>query len=265
MNQKPWPGYLMGEYKPLGSWKFYPVAFFLKSTISMQLLLLFSIVILVMFRLTEWRLIGVLSVIVMIFSISLVSNLNIGIRHIIHVFPFICLLIGIVFIKFLEELKGKRKLLVLSFFAVVIGHQIAVAYSSWPHMLSYFNSFAGDEPGEYIVDSDLYWGQSMYGLESYCKENNVDSLNMAVFHTNKFCAYDLPKLNFIYPYDSVKGWVAIDEYTYRQLAFWLGNEECTMNFDMFPEIPFEERYSWLRSYEPVAKVGGEGIRIYYIE
>lgn len=264
-NQKPLAGYLFEEIKPTGTWMFYPVAFLFKTSLSMLFLFGASIFLLIKFKLYDWRIVGICGTIVMIFSLSLFSHQNIGIRHIIHVYPLVALLLGTILTLTLHKLKSKKQVMFSTVVGLLLLYQIAGAYSSWPYMLSYFNPMAGNEPGEIIVDSDLYWGQGMYELEAYFEYKDVDSLTIAIFHCYDFCEYKLPPVKFLYPEDRAKGWIAIDEFTYRKIPNWIMDDPCNGGSYSLFDTPFDQRYEWLREYEPVARVGGNAIRIYFIE
>ncbi|WP_175402674.1 ArnT family glycosyltransferase [Mangrovivirga cuniculi] len=263
-NQVPIKGYLMGDLKPTGSIFFYPISFIVKTPITLLFLFLFSISITIYYRLFNWKVLGMFSVIFIVFLLSFISNLNIGLRHIIQVFPFISLVSAFGVTILIEKLDNSRKHWAGIVTALLLGAQATISWSQYPHWLSYFNLIGGNDPGNIIVDSDLDWGQGLYELEEFFEGKDVDSLHIAVFHTYNLCNYDLPDMSYIGPTEKKTGWIAISEFVYRKVPDWGLENPCDFVDFIGYDVPFEERYDWLRKYEPVAKVGGGSIRIYHI-
>ncbi|MCX2744651.1 glycosyltransferase family 39 protein [Mangrovivirga sp. M17] len=263
-NQVPLKGYLMGDLKPTGSIFFYPVSFIVKTPLTLLLLFFLSIIITIYYRVFTWKVLGIYSVIVIIFLLSFISNLNIGLRHIIQVFPFIALVSAFGVTILIDKVDKSKIYYACVGTALLLSTQVIISWSQYPHWLSYFNLFGGNEPGNIIVDSDLDWGQGMYELEDFFEGKDVDSLHVAIFHTYNLCNYDLPDMSYIGPTEKKTGWIAISEFVYRKIPDWGLEKPCDFVDFIGYDVPFEERYDWLRKYEPVAKVGGGSIRIYHI-
>lgn len=102
------------------------------------------------------------------------SNLNIGNRHMLPVFPFLFLWSG----ALVPLLAGWRWRFWL--IGSMLGVHALLAVWIAPSFLSYFNLLAGGskEGYKYYADSSYDWGQEMYVLADWLAENEPDSAPM---------------------------------------------------------------------------------------
>jgi hypothetical protein len=112
---------------------------------------------------------------------AMTAKLNIGLRHILPIYPFVLLVAG----KTVAELWGEKK---RSFHLVLAGlcAFAAVEFASvCPHYLAFFNRFVGGprNGNEYLVDSSLDWGQDLKGLKRWMDENQIEHINLSYFGT----------------------------------------------------------------------------------
>jgi hypothetical protein len=114
-----------------------------------------------------------------------------------------------------------------------------------PHYLAYFNEIVGgpDNGYKYLVDSNLDWGQDLGNLGDYMSRNGIDEIYLAYFgsaHPTYYGIQPLP-LPTEEPADlqTRPSAVYAISATYLQGGY-LGDTEA---------------FSWLRRYEPFAKVG----------
>lgn len=104
--------------------------------------------------------------------LGLFSTINYGIRHILIVYPIGAVGAACGLIWLIEKYKVRTQQLIAG--SLLIG-QLVIAGIAYPNYLPYFNILAGDEPGEILNDSDLDWGQGLFELSDYCKENKIDT------------------------------------------------------------------------------------------
>lgn len=103
-------------------------------------------------------------------SISLAGNLNIGIRHILPLYPFIVYLTIALCIYLISRLYKHNIRLSNVRMTILIGTAVAIyAYeslSSYPHFIAYNNAFGGGigRGGEIATDSNVDWGQDILRL-----------------------------------------------------------------------------------------------------
>lgn len=98
------------------------------------------------------------------FLISMKSSINLGIRHILIIFPFLYLGMALLSKNQLyNRLLGKIALVVLCMWYVVS------SFSIFPHYLQYFNEFVGGPQNgyKYLLDSNLTWAQDDFYVEDW--------------------------------------------------------------------------------------------------
>jgi hypothetical protein len=108
------------------------------------------------------------------FVVAMFSHLNIGLRHVLPVYPFVFLLggVGTAFL-----LWGKLRF-VLAGLGVLLLVEFTVVY---PDYLSAFNLAAGgpSRGHRYFAASNIDWGQDLKGLQRWMQANQVDEINLA--------------------------------------------------------------------------------------
>jgi hypothetical protein len=175
-------GFLAGSYSLDGWWYFFPLAFLIKTPISLILLLLAGLVLCVV----RWRrfldrgLYALLPLLTFL-ATAMMMKLNIGVRHILPIQPFVLLLAGTA----VAELCASRvKPFRLLWGAVCL---MAIAEFAWicPHYLAFFNQFVGGPRNghKYLVDSNLDWGQDLKGLKDWMDGHGVEHINLSYFGT----------------------------------------------------------------------------------
>lgn len=97
-------------------------------------------------------------------AISMKSSINLGMRHILPVLPFIFLGIALLVKNVCDRHLISRVLI------LVLGlWYISSSLSVYPHYLEYFNEIAGGPQNgyKYLLDSNLSWGQNSFLLQDY--------------------------------------------------------------------------------------------------
>lgn len=143
------PSYLLGVIREHGVWYYFPVVFAVKTPLAALLLLLF------LRRPTrDWLIL--LIPMAAYWAICLASGLNIGLRHLLPVYPFTYALIG-------AGAAHRRRLLVLGALLMVESALI------FPYDLSFFNAAAGGPARgrQLLLDSNLDWGQDLKRAKEY--------------------------------------------------------------------------------------------------
>jgi 4-amino-4-deoxy-L-arabinose transferase-like glycosyltransferase len=97
---------------------------------------------------------------------SLASNLNIGHRHILPLYPPLFILAG----AFARRSAGRWS---AAFAALLVAGQIAAAARAYPSYLASFNPLAGppENRWRHLVDSSLDWGQDLPALSKWVAAN----------------------------------------------------------------------------------------------
>jgi len=172
------PQYLLGQFSYTGWRDYYLVAFLLKTTIP-ALLLLAVAVILAARGIPRERRFAIVScaLFVLLFSIAAAtSRLALGIRYVLPLYPF--LYAGVVLV--LAALPRPRALLA-AVAALVLWHA-AEAVAAYPGYIGYFNEVIGRRsPDEFLIDSNLDWGQDLWRLDAWCRANGVRRIAVHYF------------------------------------------------------------------------------------
>ncbi|MFA6294186.1 MAG: hypothetical protein WC637_20515, partial [Victivallales bacterium] len=171
--------YLNGEYRLTGFWYFFPYACLVKTPLPLIGIFLIIFILALnkirkppsesaMKKLYPYTPLITLISVYGIFAVT--SNMNIGHRHVLVLYPAAYILAGGGF-ALLKKASGYLKFtagfLLLWF--------IAESLSIWPHYLAYFNQITGGPKSAYrhMVDSSLDWGQDLKGLGRWLKNNSL--------------------------------------------------------------------------------------------
>ncbi|HZC86440.1 MAG TPA: hypothetical protein VE266_05555 [Steroidobacteraceae bacterium] len=267
--------YLLGQTRLTGWWYFYLVALAVKTPIP---LLVAGPVGLVGLALRggrsgdSWPMAPLAVVVAILVFASAVSRINIGIRHILIVYPFFALGAADLTVRAWRALRrpstagataaarnndtapivrqlrtlrpkdlGYARILGAAALLAALLWQLSPLWRAWPDYLPYFNE-AVRHPERVLVDSDLDWGQDLHRLEVRVAELGIGHLSLAYRGTADLRRERLPQVYILPPRERVTGWVAAS-----QLA-------RTRN-------PTD--YGWLDAYTPVERIG-KTIDVYYI-
>jgi hypothetical protein len=162
--------YLLGKYSVEGWWYYFPVAFAVKTPLAtLAAILLAPLLLLKKFRpialaqaaLTarRWTAICLGSMIGLYGLAAMLGNLNLGLRHLLPIYPFIYLAIGVAFAR-LWRWKRRAGLAV----GLLLGlGLLAETLQAFPDFIPFFNTAAGGARGglDILSDSNLDWGQDL--------------------------------------------------------------------------------------------------------
>lgn len=240
--------YLLGQISEDGFWLYFPVAFAVKTPLATLLLLTGAIGMWASKRKIRTAELFLLLCFVVYFSLSVWSRVNIGLRHLLPIYPFLFVLIGGTAAELWREGSWMKRgsLIFLSFWYL---------WSSWniyPHYLAFFNELAGGAKNGYrvLTDSSLDWGQDLKGLKRWMDQNRVKKIRLAYFGTADPIYYGIdavymPGSLIFSPRPESKNPEA-PKYLAVSVTYLQGG---------FPERELREFYRRFRSRQPVAKIG----------
>jgi len=109
---------------------------------------------------------------------AMTSRINIGVRHIAPVFPFLFLLGGIFLDRFLRTRAHYSKRILV---ALTLASMVLVAVRAYPDYLSFMNSLKLEKPGwQLLSDSNVEWGEDTGALARYLHEKGETSITAAL-------------------------------------------------------------------------------------
>jgi hypothetical protein len=181
------PSYLLGEFRQEGWWYYFPVAFLIKTPITLLLLALVGLILCAVGWRDSWfDSLFVLGPPTAYFAVAMTGHLNVGLRHILPVYPFALLLTGWTIDALLPSSAIRTgvhwRSVALAGLCLAQVVEFAVIY---PDCLAFFNlSVGGARHGaEYLVDSNLDWGQGLKLLKQWMTEHQVRRINLSYFGT----------------------------------------------------------------------------------
>jgi len=155
--------FLLGQFSKTGWWYYFPVVFSAKTTIPALLLILAGIyyVIKSKDKRNAYFLVGAL----LYFAFAMTSKANLGLRHVLPVYPILYILAGILVVQKIKWFKIAIPILLVLIFAEFLAVK--------PFYLSYYNQFYGGMWNGYKVatDSNLDWGQDVKRIAEYLDRN----------------------------------------------------------------------------------------------
>jgi 4-amino-4-deoxy-L-arabinose transferase-like glycosyltransferase len=175
-----WPSYVFGKVYAHGVWFYFPVSFLIKATLGMLALLLLTAIALVTRKMRCSR--EVLFLVIppgLYMLISMTSQLNIGVRHILLVFVFCCVLAaGGAWALIRSDRRWAWPIA-----ALLLLHVVSSARAFPTSYMAYSNELWGgpSETHKYLTDSSTDWGQQLKATKRYVDQRGIKDCWFAYF------------------------------------------------------------------------------------
>lgn len=171
--------YLFGRLYPHGQWFYFPAVFVIKSTLGFLLLLLLFPVAIALCNenyLREFLFLGIPPAIY--FLVAMASGFNIGVRHILPIYPFLLILAAFV----AGELLRKNRVWAAVAIALIAFHVISSA-RAFPNDLAYANEMWGGPANTYkiLTNSNVDWGQQLKATRKYLDQRHIQDCWFSYF------------------------------------------------------------------------------------
>jgi 4-amino-4-deoxy-L-arabinose transferase-like glycosyltransferase len=232
--------FLLGHVKAGGWWYFYLVALAVKTPLPLLAAGPIGLYLLARDGWREhnpWQLAPPVLFLTLLAFASLFSRINIGIRHVLILYPFMAL--GGAYA--LGLLWRSRSAVGTAVAVLLVTWQVSTLATANPDYFPYFNETVS-HPEQVLVDSDLDWGQDLKRLERRLAERKVPSVSLAYQGTADLSKEALPPYVRLPPRQPATGWVAITALTREHEP---------------------AGYAWLNAYRPVERIG-KTIDLYFI-
>lgn len=167
------PAFLLGQVSETGWWYYFPVAFALKTTIPFLVASIGGLIwtVIEIVKRKRFVLLYALLPTVLYLGLTMTSHLNIGVRHLLPMFPFVAVT-GAGFLAALIDLGMQRdRRLGVALAVVLLAPSLAIAILSFPNYLTYFSPLAGgaEHGWQRLSDSNVETGQEVKALAKYLK------------------------------------------------------------------------------------------------
>lgn len=223
--------YLLGSHSKKGWWYYFVVAIAVKTPAVTLALLLISIAVLIWRRgdISAWPRLPVLLIPPAVYFVTtLATPINIGVRHVLPIYPFLFVIIGAVVIQFpIARIPAGGLVLLL----------MIESFSSYPNYLAFFNFAAGGSQNgpNYLIDSNIDWGQDLKKLKQYLDRNSIREVCLRYFGSAE------------------PGYFGI---AHRDLAMYPAPATCSVAAASVNELYFKDsRIKRLLTCEPRARIG----------
>jgi hypothetical protein len=262
-------GFILGQWRHRGWWYFFPVLLLVKTPLPVFLLSGIGTAILALSfkQRRDWRKIALILLPATVLALAMQGNINIGLRHVLAVYPFLAVLSGYA----ASELwaPARRPLLTRSLLAGILACLIGSSVLTHPDYLAYFNWLAVGHPERIALDSDLDWGQDLARLSAWLHARGVEDFALSYYGRADLERAGLPAFHELAPNQKVSGWVAISAYNrglpspfvVRRLAGMAPYYSIPWNFEKLKPEPGP--FAWVLAYQPVTRIGGS-IFVYHI-
>jgi hypothetical protein len=176
-NRDGHPASLLGQYSTYGWWYYFPVAFALKTSLPM-LLLSIAASLWAGWRLLakrELRYLWLLGPVALYLGVALSSHNQIGIRHLLPIFPFLAMAGGVLLDQVWQA--RARPWPGMAVVAAILAWTGAEAARAFPNYVPYMNQLASEHPHWwYLSDSNVEFGGGLLPLANYLHEHGESSV-----------------------------------------------------------------------------------------
>lgn len=274
--------YFLGHVSAAGSHLYFPLIYVLKESLPVLLMVLLAILIflkyffqsvrhggsfrrLPLFIERNFAATAMFLFVFIYWTNSILSPLNIGLRHLIPTFPFIYILATLAWKKWIMDFNFSGRSMIstmgnlaktllsssvkVSALSILVLWFVAETFYASPNFLSYFNEIGDGKYGGYrfVTDSNYDWGQDLLRLVDWSKQHpEADKIAVDYFGGGN-PQYYLP--NIAVPWQSSKGNPADSGIHYLAIS------ANTLQGDIQPVAPGfarspSDEYRWLTQSRP---------------
>jgi len=242
------PTYLLGTVYPTAKWFYFPVAFTIKTSIALLLLLPLALLTRELYRKHPRAMLFLLLPSLGFFALTLTSGLNIGIRHLLTVYPF--------FITIAAAgacvLARKHRVFFYALVALLLFHAFTAVRTA-PNYIAFANDFWGGTNNTYrlLHDSNVDLGQNLKIIDDYLKKADIHDCWLAYYGNGELARVNQPC--HLMP---AGGW-DITEQTIEPLPPVIEGTVLVSTEALRPlETEFEGALAPIAKAEPVGMLGG---------
>lgn len=164
------PTYILGREYLRGQWFYFPVAFAIKSSLALLLLLPLALLSRRLYRARPRETLFLLAPALAFMAVAMTWRINIGVRHVLPVYPFLLVLAAAAACAL-----ARRHRAALAALLVLLCYHGAVAAQTAPDYIAFGNALWGgtEKTHKVLHDSNVEWEQNLLIVEDYLKRNGV--------------------------------------------------------------------------------------------
>lgn len=181
------PSFIFGKVYEHGVWFYFPAVLAIKSTLGFLAMVLLAVAAIVVGRLRRWReILFILIPAVLYFWVAMGSSLNIGARHILPVYVFLCVFAGGGCWAWIQSAQrgspNWSRGWGYAVGALLLCHVVSSA-RAYPNYMAYSNELWGGPANtyHYLTDSNTDWGQQLLAVKKYTDEHGIKNCWFAYF------------------------------------------------------------------------------------
>lgn len=162
--------YLFDTAYPTGQWFYFPISFLIKSSLPLLILLPFGFAFALTEREKRREMMFLLIPSLFFFAVALTSGINIGVRHILPVYPFFIIAASAGAVWMIRKFRAFRFVLL-----ALLGFHAVTAVRTIPDYIPFVNDLWGGPDNAYRIfkDPNLDFGQNTKFVLDYLKKEDI--------------------------------------------------------------------------------------------
>jgi 4-amino-4-deoxy-L-arabinose transferase-like glycosyltransferase len=214
------PAYLLGRVIPHAVWYYFPLAFLFKWPLGFLGALLVRSRLALARRRRRGDFLAV-PVVVVLGVGMFAGNLDIGIRYLFPILPFLCVWLGgLASVRLLAQLRSQGRVWLRVGLALALLQAVETGLAA-PWYLSFFNWPSGGPGGGYrlVNDSNVDWGQGLIALRDELKRRGIGRVHLAYHGTADPAIYGIDYVPYLGGAPGVESdWLAVSSYYFVGLG-----------------------------------------------
>lgn len=140
-----------------------------------------------------WALCCILLVPVLYMAAMIAMHLNLGLRHVLVIYPYLFIVLGVTAASFWR----RRPRATVTVVAIVLAGLATETYCAYPDFIPFFNAAAGGARGglRLLSDSNLDWGQDLPLVAQWERQHPDDAVYLLYFGTADPAYYQIRNFN----------------------------------------------------------------------
>ena len=180
--------YLFGDISQEGWWYYFPVVLAVKTSLPLLILAVIGAVQIGRGEVgADSPLFVLLLPVAAVLGTSMAANINIGVRHILPLYPFLAMLAAYLFRGSTSLFRPFRR--VMTAFSLLLVWHMTESVAAHPDYLSCFNQIARGRETRFLADSNIDWGQDLARIARFQRQQRLAAIFVAYAgyeHADKF-------------------------------------------------------------------------------